>query len=732
MSPRDPAACCILDVLDLLDEAAVPSGLLARARDPDDDLDDVPALLVQNKPYLDAQLFRWLWNAMLGVQPTRLDVKAFAQRGIAPTAENVLKFLFEYLGVGINNTPESVKALNDQAAAYGARMADPAFCRLQLLGKLWERYVSPQLPSSEDELWTLPLQEAYAEILLRRSQSATLLFNSQCYSVDEFFQLSTYMLDKHKLLYFNVLSGARNPRNAPLWKRYKGQLSVEEGARFCIMQDRQLLQQLAGAVVAYSDGTDPSSLVDWATASNGLTPKPLVVLSTDPRPTWHHALPFNVITLHVPLKKFPFVLRCMPRICARFVWHFAPPRKATSPGGMLVVPPGLAMSPVHNIVHLPGQTVTVAIAKKHVPWDALRTDTYGRVLVGDPGVWPMAERFLAGPESPTPYLLLPGRYEGIADVKKGIANALAYSAALNAQTWKLHMAHRCPLKRRAGDGAAASPGDHQLLFLQFLLRYLVSHAQAIDIAAAALPAAPAPEGRTLLMIDNRPSILSVISIYVTLSNLKRASWGLTVGATDESKAFFTKWFPGEWDIAWLPLGRGFVGSKFCIQTYSDMLKSSAFWKQIPQATCLLVQDDGMIVRPGLEDDARKFAQYDYVGAPWVPHPSNEPLREQANPELVGNGGLSLRATRAMETLTREHAAEAHDLFGLHPMEIPEDVYLCHLVHASSGYKLCPADAAVAFAMEQRYNPDAFGFHKFWMYHQTPTVAQYFDAALKRA
>lgn len=729
---RDPSTCCVLDVLDLLDEAAVPPELLARARDQEDDLDDVPALMVQHKPYQDAQLFRWLWNAMLGVQPTRLDVKAFAQRGIAPTAENVLKFLFEYLGVGISSTPESIRTLNDQTAAYASRMSDPAFCRQQMLSKLWERYVSPQPPPVEDELWRMPLQEAYAEILLKRSQSATLLFNSQCYSVDEFFQLSTYMLDKHKLLYSNVLSGARNPRNAPLWRRYKGRLSVEEGARFCIMQDRQLLQQLAGAVVAYSDGTDAGSLTEWATASNAMSPKPLVVLSTDPKPTWHHALPFNVVMLHVPLKKFPFVLRCMPRIAARFVWHFAPPRKATSPGGLLVVPPGLAMSPIHNVVLLPGQTITTTIAKKHVPWDALRIDAYDRVLVGDPGVWPMAERFLAGPDAPTPYLLLPGKHEGIAEVKKGIASALSCSVPLNAHAWKLHMAHRCPLKRRPGDGAAASPADHQLLFLQFLLRYLTQNAHAVDTAAAAPPAAPTADGRTLLVIDNRPSILSVISTYVSLSNLNRGSWGLTIGASEDSKAFFQKWFPEDWDIAWLPLELGFVPSKFSIQTYSDLLKSAAFWQRIPQATCLLIQDDGMIAKPGLEDDPRRFVQYDYIGAPWLPHPSNEPLRELANPELVGNGGLSLRSTRAMEALTKEHAAEAHDLFGLHPMEVPEDVYLCHLVHASPRHKLCPTESACGFAMEQRYSPTAYGFHKFWMYHQAPVVAQYFEAALRRA
>jgi hypothetical protein len=160
-----------------------------------------------------------------------------------------------------------------------------------------------------------------------------------------------------------------------------------------------------------------------------------------------------------------------------------------------------------------------------------------------------------------------------------------------------------------------------------------------------------------------------------------------------------------------------------VKHYSELLKCASFWKDLPYKACLLVQDDGLLVRPGVE----RFLEYDYVGAPWAVV-GNQYMEPFSNREWVGNGGLSLRNCRVMEAVCSAHERDTNRLFAHLPQVLPEDVYFSHYSH-KDGHKVCPNKIAQTFAMEQVEDMTAIGFHKFWAYHSVDLVLAYFEGVL---
>lgn len=97
---------------------------------------------------------------------------------------------------------------------------------------------------------------------------------------------------------------------------------------------------------------------------------------------------------------------------------------------------------------------------------------------------------------------------------------------------------------------------------------------------------------------------------------------------------------------------------------------SRLHKRFKTEFVLIIQDDGMPIREGLEAFVGK---YDYVGAPWPGHTTYYDLFPY--PRFgVGNGGFSLRSRHICETVSRLHARYAKHI--PYNWLLTEDVFYC--------------------------------------------------------
>jgi len=226
----------------------------------------------------------------------------------------------------------------------------------------------------------------------------------------------------------------------------------------------------------------------------------------------------------------------------------------------------------------------------------------------------------------------------------------------------------------------------------------------------------------LLLVDNRANIFSVMSIIITLSNLKESAWAIHIVTRDTH----SDWYKSHLPFAHVSTDTRLEETPFNIETYNLIMKDAEFWKQFTEyKRILVVQDDGMIVRKGLE---AKFIKYDYVGAPWIHNRSNEELIMMNRGHLVGNGGLSLRNPKVMADICTQFQKIGNQLFNDQLQPIPEDVFFSHCIAVKMvGKAEIPTNNdATEFAIEQVYNSKALGFHKFWCYLPLHVINAFFD------
>ena len=260
-------------------------------------------------------------------------------------------------------------------------------------------------------------------------------------------------------------------------------------------------------------------------------------------------------------------------------------------------------------------------------------------------------------------------------------------------------------------------------YLQFAASYYNKNATRIK----ALSKTSKTPSNIAILVDNRPNIMSVLSMLFTAINLARDQWDIRIYTSTASAPFYTTHLG---HIATIHELQALNTKHFTIDTYNQILMDPAFWKTMSTYTkCLVIQDDGIILRPGVEE----FLKYDYVGAPWIDGPGNEYLKSHVNTNLVGNGGLSLRSIQAMIDITTTYQDEKHWTFYHNLVKIPEDVYFvkCMCSPVNKGKYILPTtQQASAFSMEQIYNPNTLGVHKCWMYIPLNLVSQYFESLLK--
>jgi hypothetical protein len=295
-------------------------------------------------------------------------------------------------------------------------------------------------------------------------------------------------------------------------------------------------------------------------------------------------------------------------------------------------------------------------------------------------------------------------------VKHDDDGMLAYKLWNTQEFWRYHTKYICP---RMSNHAI----NNNLLYIDFVYRYYDKHKEAIEI----LRTSPPRTSKYIIMtVDNRENELTLLSLKFALLNTN--GWKMKVYTSSKASHYYTKELPHA-DVVCHPL----LESKFDIDIYNDILEDHDTWKDLAAAGyeyALIVQDDGTIVRPGIE----AFLEYDYVGAPWVDNPENAYIKAKVNTSLVGNGGMSLRNIKKMVEVCKTCEHSKHTLFYHNINRIPEDVFFVkHLVKA--GANLPDAGTASKFSIEQIVNPQTIGYHKFWAYHPYQVVQNMFKTWL---
>jgi hypothetical protein len=258
---------------------------------------------------------------------------------------------------------------------------------------------------------------------------------------------------------------------------------------------------------------------------------------------------------------------------------------------------------------------------------------------------------------------------------------------------------------------ACSPS---VVFEEFLSRYLCQHKEAILNAFAPRSGAP----NAVVLIDTRDNIMSVISMLITFSNLRRNAWDAVIVCKERNRTFYEGFLGSACKFVKAPNGA------FSIDNYNTMLKSAAFWRELAHfERVLIIQDDGMLVRQGLEEAS--YFDRDFVGAPWdIGYPGNDVVSVATGGKLVGNGGLSLRRPRVMERVCLEHGHQAKTLHIDLMQQEPEDVFFARLVPNPA-----TTTEAALFSSEELLNGSSLGFHKPWVYHSWEKIEDFFNALL---
>lgn len=266
-----------------------------------------------------------------------------------------------------------------------------------------------------------------------------------------------------------------------------------------------------------------------------------------------------------------------------------------------------------------------------------------------------------------------------------------------------------------------------MLLTHFIASYLANHISDMKTILQQYKHQDDMKQCSLVIVDSRYNVMSVISSMISFYNVVRhrkndnINFNLKIYTTEAaSKKYIDMLTKMGFSDAYYKI-ESMVHLDvplFTIETYNALLKSCDFWKSIGTPTCIIIQDDGMLLNG---QDIQDFLGYDYVGAPWVDTQENAYIKQFINAELVGNGGFSVRNTNKMIEICTKYEHEKRQLFFHNINEIPEDVYFVkHLV--KDGCRVAPHNVARKFAVEQVVQLKPVGFHKFWPYH-SPEVAQ---------
>ena len=281
---------------------------------------------------------------------------------------------------------------------------------------------------------------------------------------------------------------------------------------------------------------------------------------------------------------------------------------------------------------------------------------------------------------------------------------------MNETYWKYHIRGGCPTR-------SIGPNNGVLLYLNFIILYFSKKLKNIcDITKINHDSL-----NKVILIDNRPNPLSLISVLFSMSNLDE-NWSPIIYTSKKGLEYYQR---NLGSIAQIRHLKDLDVMKFHIDIYNNIMKKPEFWSDINGYKCLVIQDDGILLRKGIQ----KFEEYDYIGASWADCVANEFIKNNISKELVGNGGISLRTVSKMIEVATKFNKEKTWLFYKNVTQVPEDVYFVNGLNKLKNVNLPNFETGKAFASEQICHYTSLGIHKMWAYQMGEIVQTYFNKIL---
>ena len=282
--------------------------------------------------------------------------------------------------------------------------------------------------------------------------------------------------------------------------------------------------------------------------------------------------------------------------------------------------------------------------------------------------------------------------------------------ALDSSAFGRDLSHFC-LRRKLDEA------PHEVLYHDFVAKYCAYHMKKM-VASEATPNAT----NAIVIVDNRPNFLNIVAVKSCLMNLKSGQWDVVVFCLAEDVAFYKARLGHE--ATYITDAKLPSPKRFSMVFYNELLKSPSFWARLTKyKRVLMAQDDGFLIKPGMEDE---FIDFDYVGAPWNKSMQYNKYMETWGlaPNYVGNGGLSLRNPMAMLDICSKHTVARKGIhFDCLQVE-PEDVFFAKMC-LKKGFKVPSYEHAQRFSSEETMS-DSYGFHKVFGYFPPHLVQAFFD------
>ncbi len=672
--------------------------------------------LVFEDPFLKASLtFRYLWKNVLGSWPPfqmtyeflkhtydlslegDIDLKKFHEYIIDKVA--FLKFL------GIDGD-----SLQKKKEALQMELRDVFNVKKHILEKFSYRFSIPELPT-ENSIFVL-----YQNIFKNSSaiqnireidHSLSKLFDKKMYgfpdiikSFEDYYHHSKKMSDYYDLHRFNIFNHHVNTYN----NICKLPQTIFEIIANTALKDSAFCRFLLGAHVVYwqsGDAIKGNKLFNLTkTLNEGQTKNVILFKSLDKQEPNIECIQFHMMTFTVAHES---TLYYIPRIMNFFVLvsdEVYPTMKSicTREDGALY----------YNI------------------YDSLKTDNminehnlmyYDKYITSD----------IYGSYKLKPKINNKNKLHVFVIPEETTENDIVCNSDFIQHQWNSHLSLKSPFTLYGSE--QYHPKHNVLLYDQFILNYYMEHKTILQNVRTSKKSTNVKKKYALIVVDNRENIFTVIATFITLMNLND-EWNLHLVCNNNNKQYFSKHFG---DLATYHTNFYLPSKSFDIEIYNNLLKSCEFWETFESyEKVLFVQDDGMIIRKGLETST--FMNYDYVGAPWemkwaIDNP-NKFIKEQVNSEMVGNGGVSLRCPKSMKSICEKYKAEIKHLHYDQMQQEPEDVFFSRCCVKEK--KFMPKyEEAKQFSVEQVLEKNTFGFHKFWVYHPLPQVFDVFDSYLNK-
>lgn len=289
----------------------------------------------------------------------------------------------------------------------------------------------------------------------------------------------------------------------------------------------------------------------------------------------------------------------------------------------------------------------------------------------------------------------------------GLGGASHWSYGILASSLRRHLVTPCPLETLVP--------SHARLLVDSCLTRLAIQRGIFDAVPRVFSVSPMARCVILAVETRADPSATVLSLALALSSLAQPlDWAVRVMCSHRNRWEMERMLRPMCPNVTLDSSTPELNLEtFDVETsYNTLMKNPATWRSLlPSDVVLTVQDDGVLVRPGIE--ALMDHRAVYLGAPWADEHFNAPLKAMV-PTLVGNGGLSLRNVRAMLSICEAlPERESRRLFHNRVELIPEDVMYATMAAQLPSPRL--TSIARSFSCEQVPFDAALGFHKPWPY-----------------